>query len=494
MENLSPLSYDEVYCHPVEDYRSQMSVMYHRLSQWGLLNTRLIADIPQKVSHTHVDRLRSLWSEWLETFLVDFLDDQQLQVHIFVELCRSNFLIHYNDLMEEQRQIESGRVAPSHNAVQSYRFLFKREGEQKTVFSYTQSDIMSSLLEITVKILYCRQENVEALCEYTNILMLRHGLLFCQENGPGVLDVAHMYDAERKRPHVDYAYFSAIYFRAILRRFFFKDLFELVSPLEMVREWVEVDQLFRVVQNAKGSDQVVQNAKGSDHVVQNAKGSDQVVQNAKGSDQVVQDATRLVQDMAKSVERWFEGEVCNSLGADGYDETYKAACELAYVFPGDLQWFRYREPGNVENVQTILGLIRKPLADRFASEGVISKQVVLAAMNADDHQGHCARMFLLLAVGQYMQTFYEFDWYEAVVVTNEKLESVDYKFYREKSPTLVQRFSFFEVCHRGRVVNTDSIYETLAVWFLIVKHVYQSHIFEYDLTRCVEKALAPTNE
>lgn len=443
MENLSPLSYDEVYCHPVEDYRSQMSNMYHRLSQWGLLNTRLIANIPQEVSLPHVERLRSLWSEWLETFLVDFLNDQQLQVHIFVELCRSNFLIHYNDLMEEQRQIESGRVAPSSSGEQSYRFLFKREGEQKTVFSYTQGDIMSSLLEITVKILYCRQENVQALREYTEILMLRHGLLFCQENGPGVLDVAHMYDAERKRPHVDYAYFSAIYFRAILRRFFFKDLFELVSPLEMVREWVE-------------------------------------------------DATRL--DHVKSVERWFEGEVCNSLGADGYDETYKAACELAYVFPGDLQWFRYREPGNVENVQTILGVIRKPLADRFASEGVISKQVVLAAMNADDHQGHCARMFLLLAVGQYMQTFYEFDWYEAVVVTNEKLESVDYKFYREKSPTLVQRFSFFEVCHRGRVVNTDSIYETLAVWFLIVKHVYQSHIFEYDLTRCVEKALAPTIE
>lgn len=487
MENLSPLSYDEVYCHPVEDYRSQMSVMYHRLSQWGLLNTRLIADIPQKVSPTHVAHLQSLWSEWLETFLVDFLDDQQLQVHIFVELCRSNFLIHYNDLMEEQQQIESGRVAPSRNGEKSYRFLFKREGEQKTVFSYTQGDIMSSLLEITVKILYCRQENVQSLREYTDILMLRHGLLFCQENGPGVLDVAHMYDAERKRPHVDYAYFSAIYFRAILRRFFFKDLFELVSPVEMVREWVEVDHLFKIVEDAMRSD----------HVVEDAMRSDPVVEDAMRSDQVVEDATEshaMVREVAKSVERWFEGEVCNSLGADGYDETYKAACELAYVFPGDLQWFRYREPGNVENVQTILGVIRKPLADRFASEGVISKQVVLAAMNADDHQGHCARMFLLLAVGQYMQTFYEFDWYEAVVVTNEKLESVDYKFYREKSPTLVQRFSFFEVCHRGRVVNTDSIYETLAVWFLIVKHVYQSHIFEYDLTRCVEKALAPATE
>lgn len=443
MENLSPLSHDEVFCHPVEDYRLQMSVMYDRLSRWGLFNTSLITNIPEKVSLDCLTRLKALWPQWLETFLIDFLDDKTLQVHIFVELCRANFLIHYNDLMDEQQRIESGKA--SLDDAQSYRFLFRCQGEKKTVFSYNQSDIMSSLLEITVRILYCRQENVAELHEYAEILLLRHGLLFCQENGPSVLDVAHMYDAEKNRPHIDYVYFSAIYFRAILRRFFFRDLFELVSPFDMVREWVEVDYLF-------------------------------------SRDGVMHDA-------ASSVERWFENDVCNSLGADGYDETYKAACELAYVFPGDLEWFRYREPGNVENVQTILGVIRKPLADRFASESVISKQVVLAAMNADDHQGHCARMFLLLAIGQYMQTFYEFAWYDAVVVTNEKLESVDYKFYREKSPTLVQRFSFFEVCHRGRVVQTDNIYETIAVWFLIVKHAYESRIFEYDLYQCVEKAL-----
>ena len=424
-----PMSSEEVF-HGPEDHRLQMSYQYNNICQWADKNSELLHKIPEKISIQDESLLEELFEYWMDTFLTDFQDNHTLQMHIFVELSRTCFLLSYNQLIEERKQLQF-RQYPSNP--QDYMVLWKpnEEADEVNVFAYKQSQIMASLLEITMKIVYSHNDNQEWVRQYARYLMARNGLFLCQSCGEELLDVPHMRDDAEKRPNVDYLYFCTFYFQAIFRRLLYDEVF---SQLMVAEEVVTALEL-------------------------------------------------------ASVTEWFEQEVCPSLGEEGFSGVYKTSCEQAYVFPGDLEWFSYRNPGNTRDIGTILGMMRKPLADRFFSENRISLEVVLATMNSHEHQGNCSRLFLLYAVHQYLKTFYGLDWMDGVLIRNEELETCEVKFYRPKCPAIVQRYSLFEVYHQKRIYPTTNIYATLAIWFKLVEREYQGRIFGYDLRSCINKAL-----
>ena len=409
-------------------HRILMSLLYRQLSNWAAYNTIILKRMPQKVAPGHMEETQKLYNEWLETFVADYEDNVEVRMHIFVELSRAWWILNYNQLVDEQTDIENRRGIP--NPDRDYMIFYHPVNDPKWVIKYNQQNIMDALLEITSFAKYIPSADISEVRQFVDLLLARNAVFFCEECGPEILNVGNMYDEAHRRPHRDYLMFTSIYFRAILRRFLYLDTFP-----------------------------------------------------------VYKGVFQIPTHMIESCQQWFEEDVCGILGSQGFEEMYKKACEAAYDFPGDLEWFKFRNPVAGEHRGSILNCIRKDTAKRFFSEYRISKEVVLAAMNAMDHQGHCSRTMLFLAIDAYMMAMYNLEWADAVIVPLKDLENKQIKLYRPKSPTLVETFSLFQCYHQKQVYRSDNIYETLAMWFYIVKKHYNGQIFGVNLQECIEKVI-----
>lgn len=409
-------------------HRALTASLYQQLLNWANFNTIILKNMPQKVSKRLLEETQQLYDQWLETFVADYMDDKEVRMHIFVELSRAWWILHYNTLVDEQRDIESRRGVPDPN--RDYMLFYHPSTSDKWVIKYNQADIMDALLEITGFIKYVPSSEMEELRQYVDMLFARNAVFFCEECGPEILNVPSMYDETHRRPTMDYLMFTSIYFRAILRRFFYLKTFP-----------------------------------------------------------IYEGAFEIPQHYIDACKRWFEGEVCTMLGTQGFEELYKKACDQAYDFPGDLEWFKYRNPVAGEHRGSILNSIRKETAKRYFSEYRISKEVILAAMNVMDHQGHCARTFFWMAVDAYMMAHYKLEWANGVIVREQDLESEQVKFYRPKSPTIVEQFSLFQCFYNKKIYQSDNIYETMAAWLYMVKKHYGGRIFGVNLSPCIEKVI-----
>ena len=179
-----------------------------------------------------------------------------------------------------------------------------------------------------------------------------------------------------------------------------------------------------------------------------------------------------------AVKHWVETIVCGTLGTEGFEDCFAKSCEEAYSFPGDAEWFRYRYPNLPVQTGSILGCFRSDLAKRYYSGYRLSLETVLASVEQDTHSGHCARLFVINAIDQYMRIHYSIPWKDGLVIDNDGLEGAHVKLFRSDAPYLVQVFSRYSVYHNAKIYSYNSIYDAIAQWMNLLKTHYDGVIFE----------------
>ena len=168
---------------------------------------------------------------------------------------------------------------------------------------------------------------------------------------------------------------------------------------------------------------------------------------------------------------WIEKELCGTLPEELFEEFYDKACERAYWFPGDLEWFKYKYPDEPSHlVAPILDCFRMDLSKKYLSEHRISLETVLSAIDFNTHTGHCARIFIMLIIDNYFKNVLHFKWFDIVTIDNEMVEKADQMLLREEIGDfryIVQFFSRFCVYHKSSIYVTDKFYETFVIWLIL---------------------------
>jgi hypothetical protein len=191
-----------------------------------------------------------------------------------------------------------------------------------------------------------------------------------------------------------------------------------------------------------------------------------------------------------AVREWVANSVCTMLGSEGFEDCFGKSCEEAYRFPGDADWFAYRYPALPAQTGSILGCFRPEHAKRYYTDYRLSQEAVLAAVDQDSHSGHCARLFVINAIDQYMRVHHGIPWKDGLVIQNNGLEGSHVKLFRGDAPYLVQVFSRYSVYYKGSICSKNCIYETFACWLNVLKTHYGSAVFETTmLTTLVNKLL-----
>ena len=415
-----------------------MYMLFHRtLNTWGKTNTRLLRALPEKLITVNDPKVTH--DRWLKVFISDYVTWGEMKtfgnirscpaVQIFTELSRTYFIIMYPVIMEENNKV-SIRGEYDDSFIISYRmdmcdYLDGGNEWKRPLMMYTQQDIINALLMLTEKIDQLPVGAVGEVRKTLEILYLRNSVFLCQSNTLELLNVEGMRHADKLIPNRHYLTFCTIYFHAIQRRLFYYD--------QIAQERIEIDP--RVVER---------------------------------------------------IREWVT-DLVDGLGPEGFEDCYSNACEEAYNFPGDREWFRYRYPDLPAQTGPILDCFRKEYAKRYFTEYRVSKESVLGAVDQTSHMGHTARIFVVNAVDQYMKTQFGIPWRDGLVIDNSAIEGAQVKLYRSKAPYLLQIFSRHWVYDRAVVYPCDNMYESLAIWMYILQRRYQSKVFGVSVDELISK-------
>jgi hypothetical protein len=303
---------------------------------------------------------------------------------------------------------------------------------------YSQNDIFDTVLFLTERIdeLTCDEETIEEFRTFVYALYTRNGALFCEATTADTLDMPNMRTPTTVKhlfvPNQDYMMFCTIYFNHLLRRLYYYDkLKENMGSVEL----------------PSGS-----------------------VQRCK---------------------EWVKTSVLDSLGTEGFEDAYSSACEQCYHFPGDTQWFQYRYPARQPVTGPVLDCIRPVFAKRYFSDDRVTKDPILAAVDRCDHQGQCSRVFVLVALDQYMKTHYNASWRDAVVIDNEGIELSQFKLVKANAPCLLQLLSRYWVYDQARIYPCDNIYSAITTWMYILREKYNAALFGVSLATLTQLILQP---
>lgn len=395
--------------------------------EWSEFNKICLASIAN-LSEESIKKLTSLYDEWYEIWILDNAVFGEIipetrtsfSMHIFVELSRTHFILEYPRVAREREQLKALMGAIPEDP-QQFDLLYDPLGGQKPVMSYPQSDIMASLQEISVGLKIGTTGGENPTNRFINLLYLRNSALLCDSSSIHSLDLDQFreIDGDRYVPSKDYIMFTCIYFHALFHRYFYMKefVFEPVPP--------EVDW----------------------------------------------ESTKL----------WIESNVYPYMIGDSFGKYYEQACVEAYNFPGDEAWFHYRYPSDPPYRGTIINCVRPALSKQYTSEYRISFDAVKETVNHLDLQGVCSRLFLLLAIDQYMWSKFQLHWMDAVCIDHDILEPSQEKLFGDRAPYLLEVFSLYCLYYKGKVYQSENIYQIIALWIDIVKRDYNCHVLGCQL-------------
>lgn len=416
----SPLIPSDVLSHK-KGWRYGYYKFHQRLANWAQEEDR--------------ERLKVIHGEWLENlicFYGEWSIHRQLtpdirsivSVDIFIELNRTHYRIMKSKVYEEKRELENSlfTIHPEHNMhlyamchTSHFSHGFQQEllDWKKPILQYGQGDIMNGLLMLTEKIDQLSVESIKETQKVLELLYTRNGMFIEEENM--ICDAIGFVHENGKHPNRDYFTFCAFYFHAVQRRLYYADLI----PCK--------------IQRPHG----------------------------------------LPEGSIERCKAWVETTLCGNIEGEVYEKTYYKSCNEGYVFPGDLEWFTYRYPDLPQDqIAPILECFRKGMAKKYFSEFRISLQTLLASVDQDTHTGHCARLFLINIIDDYMKNHLDFKWKNVVVIDNEMIErSTEDMIYEEQleAPLLIQQFSRYCVYNDSGIYTCDNFYETLTIWFYLIK-------------------------
>lgn len=421
-----------------------MYLLLHRsLKNWGTNTTRLLRALPQKLATVH--DLEQIHAQWLKALIVDYALYGEMKtygnirtcpaVQIFTELSRTHFILMYETIVRE-----NDIVAQTGEYDDKFLISFRMDmcdymdgGDRwkRPIMMYRQQDVMDTLLMLSEKIDQLPYAAVPEVRRVLDVLYTRNSVFLCETSTEEILNVNGMRTSVPDLglvPSRHYLTFCTIYFHAIQRRLFYLD-------------------------------------------------------NIKHGPRRNIDASVI-----ERVRQWIV-DLVDGLGPEGFEDCYSKACEEAYNFPGDREWFRYRYPDLPAQTGAILDCFRKDHAKRYFTEYRVSKESVLGAVNQTSHTGHTARIFILNAIDQYMKTQFGVPWRDGLVIDNNALEGAQIKLFRSKAPYFLQLFSRYWVYDRAVIYPCDSIYESLANWLYIIKVRHHSSIFGVSVERLISKII-----
>jgi hypothetical protein len=83
----------------------------------------------------------------------------------------------------------------------------------------------------------------------------------------------------------------------------------------------------------------------------------------------------------------------------------------------------------------------------------------------------------------------EVRWYQGVVIHSNDIYMSTYNLQNNMAPFLLQVLSTYWAYDEGTVWKCDEFYETLCVWFRLLRNRYAGQLFGYDLSKFVYDAI-----
>lgn len=386
-----------------------------------------------------------------------------LGVHIFTELTRLNYLLERPRLMvdmyeEEMQSLENTHhpswieIVNSFDISKQYEEKEDKDAEvesrlvalktlwKRPVMRYTQTQIQMVILFLTQQLNEVKSDSIIEFKRVFEWLWLRIAEIQQEIHTQDVLDdesmrvlinpKASLYCANK-----DFGIFISFYFGEILRRFFY---YEMLSKKKLEIGGLE----FRVELGI----------------------------------------------ITPKVKSWVEC-VVNFFAEEAFIDLYVESCVESYAFVGDDKWFKYIWPQKVHSRAACLAELRPHLYRRFFSESRASRASILSSINTS----HVSRSFVFKAISQYIQIKLggasAVKWYDGVVIHSHEIHMSSYNLRSNLAPFLLQVFSTYWAYDQGCVWKSDNFYESLAVWFHLLRTRYQSTLFGHDLTRFVDAAI-----
>lgn len=385
--------------------------------------------------------------------------------HIFFELTRLNYLVHYPRILEEmdnlavfeEQELSSEFYFLLHSLKMTKDQSFvaivdsfdisalyeeKEDPDQEVeelrvrvkemwdapIMRYTQSQVEILVFFLTQQINDVRREAVEEYRKVFLILWLRIAQLCNEFHSPAILDDEEMrhgpFDTGNKNdvntcaPNHRFIEFCFFYMGELLRRFFYYDM--------LIRNQI---------------------------------------------------SPRVPRLKLENVKKWIT-HIANALAEDAFDDLYAEMLPVGYNFMGDDGWFKFSRTG-VHSRGACIAELRPHLHKRFFSEAQVTRESVLASTR----DSYVSRLFVLRIIDEHLRmTVPHLRFLNAVVVMNDGIEQSAYKLQMTNlCPLLLQVFSSFWVYHAGRVHVCDDIYEAVGVWFWLLCEYYNGHLYDCDL-------------
>lgn len=198
----------------------------------------------------------------------------------------------------------------------------------------------------------------------------------------------------------------------------------------------------------------------------------------------------LFSPQGEKTRSWIE-HIVNFFAEEAFTDLYVESCNDAYAFVGDDHWFKYIWPQKIHSRAACLAELRPHLYRRFFSESRASRISILNSVNTS----HISRSFILKAISQYIQIKLggatAVKWDQGVVIHSNDIVMSTYNLQANQAPFLLQVLSTYWAYDRGQVWKCDDFYESLAVWFHLLRTRYHNTLFGHDLKKFVDAAIGP---
>ena len=174
---------------------------------------------------------------------------------------------------------------------------------------------------------------------------------------------------------------------------------------------------------------------------------------------------------AKKLENWLL-DIAKKMPEESIMDIYADVCDEVYNFPGDDRFFTFKYPRKVRSTVAYLQWMRPALAKQFHAEGNVSIQSIFSSV----HRSHVSRFFIICLLNTYLKIQRQIKWMGAVLVNNTGFELSSHRLMANICPLLVQPLSRYWAYDGGKVYQCDSIYESISIWFLLLKTRYNSKL------------------
>ncbi len=311
----------------------------------------------------------------------------------------------------------------------------------KPILEYTQAEVVIIILFLVQQLNEVKEECIDEFRSVFNMVWIRVAQFMIHLHPKEVLNEPNMYsktemkekETELYTIHRNFYMFVAIYMTPILRRFFYHKLFYNIRY------------------------------KNENTPAPYGEFTPELIKN------------------------WVE-KMIHGFAEEAFVDLYVDHCAEAYKFPGDELWYKYCYPNKIASVPAYLAQMRPHLYRRYFSESQASKKSVLAAVN----DSYIARFFVLKAISTYIQIktgITEIKFYDACAIQSMELNISYYTMTSNRCPLIVQAFSTYWAYNEKTFFPTNNVYETIGIWFNLLKSFYESKLHGFTMKRFIKEIL-----